>query len=94
MGVVPGPLQTVGATTGGAVTAAYRGWSGSVVNNVSRCQSGTYGRSKGLCKMAMESFKTGPFNRSGTSPLRRRHDSKASRSPALSAFVAPPGGER
>jgi len=94
MGVVPGPLQTVGATTGGAVTAAYRGWSGSVVKNVSRCQVCNYSRSKDLRKMAMKNFKTGPFNRSGTSPLRRRHDSKASRGSAPSAFVAPPGGER
>ncbi len=67
---LPGPLQTVVATTGGAVTAAYCGWSGSVAKNVSRCQLCNYSRNKDLCEMAMKNFKTGPFDHSGTSPRR------------------------
>jgi hypothetical protein len=52
------PSRSVVATTGGAVAAAYSGWSGSRAKSVSRCQHCNYSRDKDLCEMAMENSKS------------------------------------
>ena len=59
---------TVVATTGGAVSATYCGWGGSVMGNGSRCHSYKYNPRKDLREIGVENFKTGAIVRSATSP--------------------------
>ena len=62
-------LMTVVATTGRAVSCGSSGSSGIGISAVSRCGTCNYGKINDLHKTPPRNFKTGPFDRSGTSPL-------------------------